>query len=86
MAIAVNLIGILLELLRLRISIGKQKWTIFANYTQILNLITMCSSIAFLLFGEAVVHIRYLRACMLTITFILRRFSWFLWAAGSKNS
>ena len=74
MAIAANILVILLELVGLCLSIGGRKWKIFAYYTQISNLIALCSSIAFLAFGENATWLRYLSSCMLTMTFLITAF------------
>ena len=71
MAIAANILVILLEILGLRISIADRHWKIFAYYTQISNLITLLSSAAFLFFGSSAAWLRYLSACMLTMTFLI---------------
>ena len=71
MAVAANIAIIILELIGLRISIGERKWKILAYYTQISNLITLLSSIAFLVFGASVAWLRYLSSCMLTMTFLI---------------
>ncbi len=71
MATAANILIILLEILGLRISITDRHWKIFAYYTQISNLITLLSSLAFLAFGENAAWLRYLSTCMLTMTFLI---------------
>lgn len=71
MAIAANVLIILFEILGLRISIADRHWKIFAYYTQISNLITLLSSVALLLFGGEAAWLRYLSACMLTMTFLI---------------
>ena len=71
MAIAANVIIILLEIHGLRISVSDRHWKIFAYYTQISNLITLLSSIVFLFFGGSAAWLRYLSACMLAMTFLI---------------
>ena len=71
MATAANALIILLEILAFRISIAERHWKIFAYYTQISNLITLLSSMAFLLFGGTSSWLRYLSSCMLTMTFLI---------------
>ena len=71
MAVAANILVILLEILGLRISISDRHWKIFAFYTQISNLITVLSSAAFLMFGASAAWLRYLSSCMLTMTFLI---------------
>ena len=71
MAMAANILVIVLEILGLRISIADRHWKIFAFYTQISNIITLLSSAAFLAFGASAAWLRYLRTCMLTMTFLI---------------
>ena len=71
MALAANVLVILLEILGLRISISDRHWKIFAYYTQISNLITLLSSVTFLLLGGDAAWLRYLSSCMLTMTFLI---------------
>lgn len=71
MATAANALIILLEILGFRISIAERHWKIFAYYTQISNLITLLSSMAFLLFGGTSSWLRYLSSCMLAMTFLI---------------
>ena len=73
MAIVLNCIIIVLEILGLRISI-KRKWALFAFYTQLSNMVTLVSSIAFLIMGPGAAGIRYLSTCMLTMTFLVTAF------------
>lgn len=65
-----NILIIILELLGFRISISDRKWRIFAYYTQISNLITLVSSVVFLV-TDSVPWLRYTSACMLTMTFLV---------------
>lgn len=65
-----NLVIIILEIMGLRISIGKRKWKIFAYYTQISNLLTLISSVV-ILFTDAASWLRYTSACMLIMTFLV---------------
>ena len=71
MATAANVLLILLELVGLSISISDRRVKVLAFYTQISNLITLMSSVAFLLLGTGAVQLRYLSACMLTMTFLI---------------
>ncbi len=71
MAAAANVLVIILEALGFCISIGERHWKIFAFYTQISNLITLLSSIAFLIFGASAAWLRYLSSCMLMMTFLI---------------
>ena len=68
MARAANILIIILELLGFCASIGDRKWKIFAYYTQISNLITLVSSVVYVITGGAA-WLRYTSACMLTMTF-----------------
>ncbi len=73
MAIILNCIIIVLEILGLKISI-KRKWKLFAFYTQLSNMVTLVSSIAFLVSGPKAAGIRYLSTCMLSMTFLVTAF------------
>ena len=71
MAVVANVAVIVLEAIGLRISITDRHWKILAFYTQISNLITLASSVAFLLLGDAAAPLRYLSSCMLAMTFLV---------------
>ncbi len=71
MAIAANILLILLEVFGFCISISDRHWKIFAFYTQISNLISLFSSVLFLQFGAPAAWLRYLSSCMLTMTFLI---------------
>ena len=71
MATLANLAVIVLEVLGFRVSIGSRRWKIFAFYTQLSNLVTLASSVAFLLAGAAAAPLRYLSSCMLVMTFLI---------------
>ena len=73
MARAANILIIILELLGFRVSIGDRKWKIFAYYTQISNLVTLASSVVYVITGGAA-WLRYTSACMLTMTFVVTMF------------
>ena len=73
MAKTANILIIILELLGFRVSIGDRKWKIFAYYTQISNLITLVSSVVYVITGGAA-WLRYTSACMLTMTFVVTLF------------
>ena len=73
MAKTANILIIILELLGFRVSIGDRKWKIFAYYTQISNLITLVSSVVYVITGGAA-WLRYTSACMLTMTFAVTLF------------
>ena len=74
MAISANLALVILEIMGLRISIGRRKGKIFAYYTQISNLITLLSSLSFLLGTRHATGLRFLSTCMLTMTFLITLF------------
>ena len=76
MSFAINIAVIILEIIGLRISISERKWKIFAYYTQISNIITLVSSVFFVVSQSSVVTItlRYLSSCMLTMTFLITLF------------
>ena len=76
MSLAINIAVIILEIIGLRISISERKWKIFAYYTQISNIITLVSSVLFVVSQSSIVTItlRYLSSCMLTMTFLITLF------------
>ena len=76
MSFAINIAVIILEIIGLRMSISERKWKIFAYYTQISNIITLVSSVFFVVSQSSVVTItlRYLSSCMLTMTFLITLF------------
>lgn len=71
MPLAANIAVIILEVMGLRISITDRHWKILAFYTQLSNLVTLVSSVAFLLLGATAAPLRYLSSCMLTMTFLV---------------
>ena len=71
MPLAANIAVIILEVMGLRISITDRSWKILAFYTQLSNLVTLASSVAFLLLGATAAPLRYLSSCMLTMTFLV---------------
>ena len=71
MPLAANIAVIILEVMGLRISITDRRWKILAFYTQLSNLVTLASSVAFLLLGATAAPLRYLSSCMLTMTFLV---------------
>jgi hypothetical protein len=75
MAIIANILIIILEILGLRASkIGERKWTLLAYYTQLSNLVTLISSVCFLMTAGGVAPLRYLSTCMLALTFLVTIF------------
>lgn len=85
MATLANVAVIILEILGLRISIDKRGRQIFAYYTQISNLITLASSVAFLLVDALAAPLRYLSSCMLAMTFLVTLFILVPMGGGFKN-
>ena len=74
MAIAANLVLLILEMIGLTISIRRRKWGILAYYTQLSNLTALFSAAAFLLLGSRAAGLRYLATCMLVMTFLVTLF------------
>lgn len=85
MATLANVAVIFLEILGLRISISSRGWQIFAYYTQTSNLITLASSVAFLLVGASAAPLRHLSSCMLAMTFLVTLFILVPMGGGFKN-
>lgn len=71
MAIAANIIIMILELIGLRLSIKRGRWKILQFYTQLSNIIALLSSVLFLLVGEKAAWLRFTGVCMLTMTFFV---------------
>ena len=76
MGLAINIAVVILEIIGLRISISERRWKIFAYYTQISNIITLVSSLFYVVSQSSIVTItlRYLSSCMLTMTFLITLF------------
>ena len=70
MAIAANVIVAILEIYSLAKVFRDRGWKTFGFYTQISNMITLVSCIAFLLAGKLAAPLRYLSTCMMTMTFL----------------
>ncbi|MBQ3292496.1 MAG: hypothetical protein IJH43_09090 [Mogibacterium sp.] len=87
MSITINIAVIILEIIGLWISISDRKWAIFAYYTQISNIITLVSSIVFVMAGSSGISVilRYLSSCMLTMTFLITLFVLVPMGAGFKR-
>ena len=73
-AIAANIVIVVLECVGLYISVSARRWQIFAYYTQLSNLVTLLSSLLFLVLGARVAPLRYLSTCMLVMTFLITAF------------
>ncbi len=71
MAIAINSIIIVLELIGLYLCGRRGGWKILQYYTFLSNLITLFSSVLFLLAGEKAAWLRYTATCLLTMTFLV---------------
>ena len=73
MALALNVIVIMLEVRGLSLSFPERKWKTLVFYTQISNVIAFISSILFVLLGQLpfVTAVRYLSVCMLIMTFFV---------------
>lgn len=82
-----NIIVIILEAIGLSVSISDRRWKIFAYYTQISNLLTIVSSIVYVLFPRAAFSglLRYLSSCMLTMTFLVTLFVLVPMGGGFRN-
>ena len=71
MAIAANIIIILLELIGLSISAARRGWKLFQFYTQLSNIVALLSSVCFLLAGEKAAWLRFVGTCMVIMTFVV---------------
>ena len=71
MATAANIIIIILEAIGFRLSYQRGRWKIIFFYTQISNMISLLSSVLFLLAGDNAAWLRYTANCMLTMTFFV---------------
>lgn len=71
MAVVANMVVVVLEAMGLRISVEDRRWQVLAYYTQLSNLVTLASSVAFLLLGAKAAPMRYLSSCMLAMTFLV---------------
>ena len=70
-AVIANICIIGLEIIGLSKSISGRGLKIFAFYTQVSNIITLISSILFLVTGGQTAPVRYLSTCMLVMTFLI---------------
>ena len=73
MAMALNVIVALLELWAFR-KVWNRKWMNLVFYTQISNILTFVSSLAFLAFGRGAVMLRYTSVCMMVMTALVTVF------------
>lgn len=66
-----NILIVIMEIIAFRISFKRIRWEMFIYYTELSNLITLISSIAYLLSGGNAPALRYLSAVELTMTFLI---------------
>ncbi len=85
MAIAENIIIIVLEAVGLYLSAKRGGWRILQFYTQLSNIFALLSSILFLLVGEKAAWLRYTAVCLLTMTFLVSLFILVPMGAGFKK-
>ena len=71
MAVALNVIVAVLEIFSLAKVFRARGWKTFGFYTQISNIITLVSCVAFLMAGKQAAPLRYLSTCMMTMTFLI---------------
>ena len=71
MAIAANIILIILGSIGLSLAVIRGGWKILRFYTQISNIIALLSSVLFLLAGEQTAWLRFVGTCMLIMTFFV---------------
>ena len=71
LSIVANIAVIILEVISLRMTIIERHWKVFAFYTQLSNIITLISSVAYLCLGAAAAPVRYLSTCMMVMTFLV---------------
>ena len=85
MAIAANIIIIMLEAIGLYLSAKRGGWKILQFYTQLSNIFALLSSILFLLAGEKAAWLRYTAVCLLTMTSLVSLFILVPMGAGFKK-
>ena len=85
MAIAANVLLIVLECIGLYLSARRGKWKILRFYTQLSNIITLLSSVLFLLTGGNAARLRFLGTCMVIMTFFVTLFIFVPMGAGFKK-
>ena len=82
MAVAANLLMVVLELLGLYQVRSKLSWKLVVFYTQLSNLIAFGTSLLFLFLPAGqLALLRYLSTCMLMMTFCVTAFVLIPWAA-----
>lgn len=85
MAVAANIILIILEAVGLSLSFRRGRWKILQFYTQLSNIAALLSSVLFLLAGEKAAWLRYTGNCMLIMTFFVSLFILVPMGAGFKK-
>jgi len=71
MGIIANILIVIMEIIAFRLSFRRIRWEMFIYYTELSNLITLISSIAYLLTNGNAPALRYLSAVELTMTFLI---------------
>lgn len=71
MAIAANIIIIVLEVIGLSLSFRRSRWRMLQFYTQLSNIIALLSSLLFLFAAEKAAWLRFTGVCMLIMTFFV---------------
>ena len=71
MGIIANILIVIMEIIAFRISFRRIRWEMFIYYTELSNLITLISSVAYLLSKGNAPALRYLSAVELTMTFLI---------------
>lgn len=85
MAVAANVIIVILELIGLSISAKRRGWGIFQFYTQLSNIVALVSSVCFLLAGEGAAWLRFTGNSLLIMTFLVTVFVLVPMGAGFKT-
>ncbi len=85
MATVADIVIIVLEAIGLYLSAKRGGWKILQFYTQLSNIITLLSSVLFLLAGEKTAWLRYFSTCVLTMTFCVSLFILVPMGAGFKK-
>ena len=71
MGIIANILIVIMEIIAFRLSFKRIRWEMFIYYTELSNLITLISSVAYLLTKGNAPALRYLSAAELTMTFLI---------------
>ena len=70
----IHILIILMEIIAFSLSFRKVGWQLFIYYTELSNLVTLFSSVAYLLTKGNVATFRYLSTVMLSMTFLITLF------------